>query len=91
MLLSTSLRLFLALGGFFAALSLPAWFVLIIMLLLALRYFAWEVLALGMFMDLVWQPFLAEASYAFFLPLFSLTALLLLWGLEPLRREFMMN
>ena len=60
------------------------WMVLASMTFLALRFRAWEVLALGASMDLLWLPekFLYDP-----LPLFTLGALLLLWGLEPLRKE----
>ena len=57
------------------------------MVLLAVRYRAPEVLALGLIMDLLWLPDTVLSTA----PLFTLGALLLVWGLEPLRNEFLLG
>lgn len=84
---STSIvvRCALALTGFVAAVVATPWVVLIVMGLLALRWRAWEVLAIGLWMDLLWLP----GIFFSHLPLFTLAAIALVWGFEPLRREFL--
>lgn len=65
------------------------WFVpLAAIVLLALLYPAWEVLFIGLLVDFLWLPFGGAIQP---LPLFTLAALLLVWGLEPLRREFLVK
>jgi hypothetical protein len=56
------------------------------MAILAVRFRAWEVLAVGALVDLLWLP--AGLTP---LPLFTLAALILVWGLEPLRNEFLLS
>ncbi|MBI4087973.1 hypothetical protein HY418_01150 [Candidatus Kaiserbacteria bacterium] len=81
-------RLVLSGVGFVGAIFLPPWVPLLAMLLLSLRYSAWEIPAIGFFVDILW---LAPSSGGFFasLPIFTLAGLVLLWLLEPLRREFL--
>ena len=56
--------------------------------LLSVRYRAWEVIILGALLDLVWLP----ATYSWHaLPLYTATALVLVWGLEPLRAQFLLR
>jgi len=82
----TYLRIVLAAFAFLATvLGLP-WAVLISMVLLALRFRAWEVLIIGVVMDFLWLP---SESLIWPLPLFTIGALLLVWGLEPLRNEML--
>lgn len=59
---------------------------LIVMTALALRYAAWEILILGLLTDFLFQPALPVA-----VPFFTLASLMLLWGLEPMRREFLVD
>jgi hypothetical protein len=55
-------------------------------LLLALRYRAWEAVLLGLFVDFMWLP----SEYALYtLPYFTLGSIIVVWGLEPLRRQFL--
>jgi len=54
--------------------------------LLAFRYPAWEVLFIGLLTDFLWMPGLFSQ-----LPIFTLAALVLVWGLEPLRKEFLFH
>ena len=81
---SILIRIPLDLLGAWAVLFGYPWLVLIVMTFLALRFRAWEVLALGVSMDLLFLPekFLYDP-----LPLFTFAGMLLLWGLEPLRKE----
>ncbi len=71
--------------GFVSALFAPPWVPLIAMVLIALRFRAWEVPLMGVFMDLLWLP----GSFFYPIPLFSIAAIVLVWGLEPLRNEFL--
>jgi len=61
----------------------PPWAPLILIGILSLRFNAWEALFVGMTMDLVWLP----GTFFYPLPLFTLASFLIVWGLEPLRRE----
>lgn len=62
------------------------WFTGLCIVLLALRYRAWEAILLGLFMDLMWLP----SPYTLYtLPYFTLGSLVVVWGLEPLRRQFL--
>jgi len=81
------MRALLAAGGVFAAIFGPPWLTILCMGLLAFRYPAGEVLFIGLLTDFLWMPpgFLSP------LPVFTITALILVWGLEPLRKEFLFN
>lgn len=66
----------------------PSWFPIVAMGVLTLRWAAWEILIIGALVDLVWLPY---GSFIHTPPLFSLAALVLLWGLGPLRRELLIQ
>ena len=82
------MRVFLAGAAVLGAIFFPPWVPLVCMGLLALRFRAWEVIILGMLVDFLWLP-----SVTFFgtLPLFTIAGLILAWGLEPLRSEFLLR
>ena len=80
-----TVRCTLALTRFIAAVFASPWVVLIVMGLLALRWRAWEVLVIGLWMDFLWLP----GAFFSSLPLFTFAAIALVWGFEPLRREFL--
>ena len=82
----TNIRSTLALIGFLATLFAAWWVPLIIMTLLALRYRAWEVLLLGLLIDLLWLPSLGLFSP---LPLCTLFSIATVWIFEPLRNQFL--
>jgi len=77
----------LGLLGLFCAVIAAPWVTLLVMIILALRYRAWEVLVLGLLVDLLWFPGLSQGVF----PLFTLAGLALVWGLAPLRREFLIE
>ena len=56
------------------------------MLVLAIRYRAIEVLAMGFLLDMLWLP---HDSLLFSLPIGTIVAIVIVWGLEPLRLEFL--
>ena len=79
-------RIALTLLGVWGAVLAPPWVPLIAMGLLALCFPSWEVLVIGMWMDFLWLP---SVSLVYPLPLFTLGAVVLVWGLEPLRNEIL--
>lgn len=81
-------RIALFLLGVLGAIFAPSWVPLLAMGLLAFRYRATEVFAIGIFMDFLWLP---VGGFFGPLPLFTIAALVLVWGLEPLRREFLIS
>ncbi len=84
--LENKVRIYLFLVGILAVVFAPPWMPLLVMLVCALRYAAWEVLLIGLLADFVWLPATPVS-----LPLFTITSLVLVWGLEPLRREFLIG
>lgn len=80
-----TIRIGLAAVGVFGAIFLPPWIPLGAMTLLAIRFRAWEVLGIGLLIDFLWLP----AGLLFPLPLFTLAGIIIVWGLEPLRAEFL--
>ena len=81
------MRYALALAGFASALFAPPWLTLLLMGALAFRYPAWEVLFIGFFADMLWLP----PGFLHPLPVFTLAGIILVWGLEPLRKEFLFS
>lgn len=79
-------RVAVALIGFLSALFLPWYVPAICIFVLSIRFRAWEAIALGVFMDLLW---LAPGSGFHELPLFTAFAILVVWAFEPLRVEFL--
>jgi len=81
------MRTTLAICGVFAAIFAPPWVTIICMGLLAFRYPAWEVVFIGLLTDFLWMP----PGLFPPLPIFTVTGLILVWGLEPLRKEFLFS
>lgn len=84
--LATGVRVLLGVSAFLSALAAPPWVPFVLAVILALRFPAWEVIFLGLFMDLAWLPQHVSADG---FPLATALALLLVWGLEPVRRELL--
>ena len=80
-------RHLLAVAGVLGAIFAPPWVTIICMGLLAARYPAWEVLFIGMLIDFLWMP----PGFFHPLPIFTIAGLILVWGLEPLRKEFLFS
>ncbi|RJR13659.1 hypothetical protein C4585_01630 [Candidatus Parcubacteria bacterium] len=83
---SSILRILGAVVGLVGVFIGSPWIVAIIMILLAVRFRAWEILVVGVMMDFIWLP--ADLSVGH-LPFFTIGALLLLWGLESFRKEIL--
>lgn len=84
MSVENSLRIFLSLLGLFGALFGPAWLPIVPMVLLSMRYRAWEILALGLLVDFLWLPGIRP-------PLFLISAIVIVWAFEPLRKELLLS
>lgn len=82
------MRIALIAAAVVGAIFFPPWVPLVFMGLLALRYRAWEVIVLGMLVDFLWLP---SGTLFETLPLFTIAGLILAWGLEPLRSEFLLR
>lgn len=82
------LRLMLSFACFVSVIFAPWWVPAILALALCLRFRAWEVVLAGMFMDLYWMPtYIGLGS----LPLATIFTLIILFGLEPLRRQLLIG
>ena len=81
-----SLRIILAGVGFLSVFFMSPWVTVLCMVLLALRFPAWEVLVFGILIDFLWLP--AGITLHSF-PLFTIAALTLVWGLHPVRRQLL--
>jgi hypothetical protein len=83
----TSTRFALAAAMFLSGFLFPWWVGAIIGFVLALRYRAWEVVLFGALLDIMWLP--SGAWYG--APVATCAALVLVWALEPLRRQFLFD
>ena len=91
---SNSVRRLVFLVGIVGALFAIPLIPLLAMVAIAARHAAWEIFALGLLMDFLWfsgTPVPLMGSWFSSVPLFTLIACVLLWGLEPLRREFLIQ
>lgn len=79
-------RTIVTLVGVFAAIAVSPWVTAVCIVLLAVRYRALEAIALGALLDFLWLP---HDTALTMLPLCTLTALVIVWGFEPLRMEFL--
>lgn len=78
-----TIRITLLVLGIVSAIFAPPLVSLIILALLSFIAHPLEILLLGVFVDFLWAPVSPLT-----LPFFTFAALLLAWGVEPLRREF---
>lgn len=79
------MRLALAALGFVSIVVFPLWVTCACAGILALRWRAWEAIVMGACLDLVWQPY---GPLLHTLPWFTIAALVVVWGFEPLRTQF---
>lgn len=78
------IRIIVALVGIVSAFFAPWWVPLVCMVVLALRFPAWEVLFIGLVMDLLWLP-----GEGFEIPFFLIAGIVLVWVCAPLRNQFL--
>lgn len=81
-----TLRIVIAVIGFLGAIFMPWYVPAICIVLLAIRWRAWEAIVLGAFTDLLW---LSPDTGWHGLPLFTIGAIVIVWLCEPLRGEFL--
>ncbi len=55
---------------------------------LSLRHRAWEAILIGVLIDLTWLP---SGNVIHALPIFTLLSLVIVWGFEPLRAQFLLS
>ena len=84
MSLENSTRILLGLWGLWAVLFGPWWLPLVPIVLLSMRFRAWEGIFLGLLMDFLWLP-------AYHVPFYFLGALAIVWFFEPLREELLLS
>ena len=83
----SSARIVLGILGILGAFFAPPWVPLLVIILLAVRYPAWEILVVGLLVDFLWLPGISLQT----LPLFTIVGLVLVWGLAPLRSELLIE
>ncbi|HVU75620.1 MAG TPA: hypothetical protein VHD38_02200 [Candidatus Paceibacterota bacterium] len=83
--MKSTVRPLIALVGIIGVCFAPPYVSLICMLLLCMRFRAWEVLIIGFFMDMAWLP----AASFHIVPLYTLVAIALVWVFEPLRLQLL--
>jgi hypothetical protein len=81
------MRIALSLFTVIAAFFLPTWVAFFGIVLLALRYRAWEAIIIGALIDLTWLPQTAFHT----LPLCTILSIVIVWGFEPLRQQFLLS
>ena len=84
MSVENSFRIFLSAFGIFAILFGPPWLLIVPMLLLAMRFRAWEAMVLGLLDDFMW-------SATLHVPLFLISSIVIVWAFEPLRKELLLS
>ncbi len=80
----TSIRATLATVGLLGAFFAPWWVPLACMIMLAIRYPAWEALVIGLIMDFLWLP-----EVGLHIPKFLIAGIVLVWICAPLRNQFL--
>lgn len=81
----TSLRMIVALVALVATIYGAAGIVLVSIIAGTVIFASWEIVLIALLFDLTWTPALSLHS----LPWYTLLSLALLWGTEPVRREFL--
>ena len=82
----TLVRTLLVLVGCIGMLFAPWWVPLTCMILLSLRFAAWEVPLMGLLMDFLWLP----SGAHFMFPLFAIFGIVLVWCTSPLRKQLLL-
>lgn len=82
----TAYRLVVFAVGAMAAVYLSPWVTALCIVALSIRYRAIEAVALGALLDLLWLP---HDTFFTMFPLCTIVSLIVVWGFEPLRLEFL--
>ena len=73
-------------AGFLGVVIGLVWLPLVAMILLAVRYRAWEIVIIGLLLDFAWQPL---GPFVSALPVFTVVSIILVWIFEPIRTQFL--
>ncbi len=82
------IRITLFVLGAWGAFFFPPWFPAACIVLLSIRFRAWEAILLGLLVDMLW---LGSGTGFHEIPLFTLGAIAAVWLLEPVRSEFLLT
>lgn len=88
---NNNLRIILGALLFASVLFAPPYIAAVFALALALRWRAWEVALAGIFADFLWLPASVSFTSVETLPLVTLISIILVVGLEPLRRQLLIG
>ena len=80
------IRLCIGIIGTVAAVFIAPWITAICIVALSVRYRAVEAIFLGALLDMLWLP---HDSALFSFPVCTIISIILVWGFEPLRLEFL--
>ena len=81
-------RVLLAIAAFISALFAPVWLTAILGLILAARWEAWEVIFLGVLIDLLYLP----PGGIFYIPMpATLIAIAVVWLMIPIRKRLFVD
>ena len=72
--------------GFWSIFFLSPIVVFLVVVILSLRYRAWEAPFMGLCVDLTWGP---SGSVVALIPYATLISIFIVWALEPLRSELL--
>ena len=86
-----NIRLVFALALFTSVILAPPWLACLFALALSLRWRAWEVIAAGIFLDFLWLPTSVSFLSWHALPLATIISIIVVFGLEPLRRQLLLG
>jgi hypothetical protein len=81
----SKVRIVIATIGLLGGIFLTPYIPLLAAAILALRFRAWEAMVLGLIVDMLWLP----PGFMWGIPVATILAIVLVWGLEPLRKEFL--
>ena len=87
----SNLRVILTFLLFGSVIFAPPWLAALFAVALAARWRAWEVIAAGILMDLLWLPFSVSFLSLASIPAATLISIILVFGLEPLRRQLLLG
>jgi hypothetical protein len=82
----TLIRTLITALGAIAAVFFSPWVTALCIVLLSVRYRAIEAIVLGALLDFLWLP---HDSLLTMFPLCTMVSIILVWGFEPLRLEFL--
>jgi hypothetical protein len=80
------IRVIVGLFGFTSIFFLSPIFVFLAVIILSVRYRAWEALFMGLILDFMWSP---GGSMMMLIPFATLLSIFIVWALEPLRSELL--